>query len=180
MMSFGFEGGEQVCISIETRKEKGESYSAVRGFFRQFELAYIIADERDVVRLRTNFRQGEEVYLFRLRSTPAGARQLLTEYLQRANHLRDHPEWYNAVTDNCTTGIRMQRTAAERMPWDWRLLANGHGDVLLHERGLLATDLPISVLKQRSHINDRAKAAPADESFSQRIREGLPAVTRSE
>jgi len=178
MMSFGFEGGEHVCISIETRKEKGESYSAVRGFFRQFELAYIIADERDVVRLRTNFRQGEEVYLFRLRSTPAGARQLLLEYLARANHLKDHPEWYNAVTDNCTTGIRMQRTAADRMPWDWRLLANGHGDTLLYEQGLVATDLPLATVKERGHINSRAKAAPADETFSQRIRDGLPAMTR--
>jgi hypothetical protein len=180
MMSFGFDGGEHVCISIETRKEKGESYSAVKGFFRQFELAYVIADERDVVRLRTNFRQGEEVYLYRLRSTPAGARQLLLEYLARANHLREHPEWYNAVTDNCTTGIRMQRTAADRIPWDWRLLANGHGDALLYERGLIATDLPLAALKERSHINARAKTAPPDETFSQRIREGVPAATRPE
>src|SRR5262249_16767568 len=148
-----------LCFSIETRKVKGQGYSAVKGLFRQFELIYIAADERDLVRLRTNYRQGEEVYLFPLRGSPAQARALFVDYLLRLNSLRQRAEWYNALTHNCTTSIRTQRVASKRAPWDWRMLANGHGDELLHERGLIATNLPLADLKKRAHINERAKAA---------------------
>ena len=173
MVSFGFTNGDYVCFSIETRKEKGESYSAVKGLFRQFELTYIIADERDVVRLRTNYRQGEEVCLYRLQVTPAQARKFFLDYVHRANELHDHAEWYNALTDNCTIAIRTQRAAADRAPWNWRMLLNGHLDELLYERGTIVTNLPFAELKKLSNINARAKAAdPAD--FSQQIRQGLP------
>ena len=111
MVSFGFEGGDQLCFSIEARKEKGEGYSAVKGFFRQFELVYIAADERDVVRLRTNYRQGEDPYLFRLNGSPPQVRQMFLDYVVRMNSLRQRPEWYSALTHNCTTSIRTQRAA---------------------------------------------------------------------
>ena len=176
MVSFGFEGGDPLCFSIETRKEKGESYSAVKGLFRQFELTYIVADERDLVRLRTNFRQGEEAYLYRLRGSPERARRLFLDYLRRANQLRQRPEWYNAITDNCTTGIRMQQAAADRTPWDWRMLANGYGNEMLYERGRIDTNLPFAELKERCHINARARAADKAVDFSSRIREGMPGV----
>lgn len=174
MVSFGFEGGDHLCFSIETRKEKGEGYSAVKGLFRQFELAYIAADERDVVRLRTNYRQGEEAYLYRLNGSPAQLRTLLLDYLRRMNSLRQRPEWYSAITDNCTTSIRTQRAAADRAPWDWRMLANGHGDELLYERDVIATNLPLADLKQRAHINARARAADKAPDFSRLIRQGVP------
>ena len=174
MVSFGFTNGDHVCFSIETRKEKGEEYSALKGFFRQFELTYIIADERDLVRLRTNYRQGEEVCLYRLQVTPAQGRQLFLDYLRRANELHERAEWYNALTDNCTTAIRTQRAASDRAPWDWRMLLNGHLDELLYERGALATNLPFAELKKLSNINARAKAAGQAADFSQQIREGLP------
>ncbi len=174
MMSFGFAEGERVCFSIETRKQKGQVYSAVKGLFRQFELICVVADERDVVRLRTNYRQGEEVYLYRLRSSPASIRQLFLEYVQRTNRLRHHPEWYNAVTDNCTTGIRAQRSASERAPWDWRMLVNGRGDEWLYERGLFFTNVPLAELKERGHINVRARAADKAADFSKQIRQGVP------
>jgi hypothetical protein len=177
MVSFGFEGGDYVCFSIETRKEKGENYSAVKGLFRQFELVYVAADERDLVRLRTNYRVGEEVYLFRLHETPDQVRKLFLDYLHRMNRLRQQPEWYSALTDNCTTSIRTQRAAADRAPWDWRMLANGHGDELLYERGLLATNLPIAELKPKCHVNERAKTAGQAPDFSRQIREGIPGIT---
>jgi hypothetical protein len=176
MMSFGFEGGDYVCFSIETRKEKGEGYSATKGLFRQFELIYIVADERDVVRLRTNYRQGEEAYLFRLRASPERVRKLFLDYLHRANGLRNQPEWYNAITDNCTTGIRLQQSAADRAPWDWRMLVNGYGDELLYERGVVATNLPLVDLKERGHVNARARAADKAVDFSSRIRQGVPGI----
>jgi Domain of unknown function (DUF4105) len=174
MVSFGFKNGDYVCFSIETRKEKGENYSAVKGLFRQFELTYIVADERDLVRLRTNYRQGEEAYLYRLQATPEQGRKLFLDYLHRVNELHDHAEWYNALTDNCTTAIRTQRNVADRAPWDWRMLLNGHLDELLYERGTIVTNLPFAELKKLSNINPRAKAADQAGDFSQQIRKGLP------
>ena len=174
MVSFGFTSGDPVCFSIETRKEKGGEYSAVKGFFRQFELTYIIADERDVVRLRTNYRQGEEVCLYRLQATPEQGRQLFLDYLRRVNELHDHAEWYNALTDNCTTAIRTQRAASDRAPLDWRMLLNGHLGELLYERGAIVTNLPFAELKKLSNINARAKAADRSADFSGQIRQGLP------
>ncbi len=105
IMSWGFEGDRYLAISIETRKEKGEQYSALRGFFRQYELVFVVADERDVVRLRTNVR-GEDVHVYRLDAPPADARALLLRYLEEVNQLRERPQWYNALTDNCTTAIQ--------------------------------------------------------------------------
>jgi hypothetical protein len=174
MISFGFAGGDYLCFSIETRKEKGEGYSAVKGLFRQFEVVYVVADERDVVRLRTNYRQGEEVYLFRLTASPEKARVFFLDYLRRLDHLRQRPEWYSALTHNCTTSIRMQRAAADRAPWDWRMLLNGHGDELLFERGMITANLPLTELKDQCHINARARAADQDPGFSRLIRRGVP------
>jgi len=176
MVSFGFEGGEYVCFSIEARKEKGKGYSAVKGLFRQFELIYIVADEGDVVRLRTNYRQGEDAYLYRLRASPEQVRTLFLDYVRRVNDLYRRPEWYSALTHNCTTSIRTQRAAAERSPWDWRMLVNGYGDELLYERGAIATELHMAELKRRCHINERARAADMATDFSQRIRQGVPGI----
>jgi|SRR5579871_5546854 len=174
MVSFGFADGDYVCFSIETRKEKGEAYSAVKGLFRQFELIYIIGDERDLVRLRTNYRRGEDVRLYHLQVTPEQGRKLFLDYVRRANELRKHAEWYNALTDNCTTAIRTQRAAIDRAPWDWRMLLNGHLDELLYERRTIATNLSFPELKRLSRINTQAQAADHATNFSQRIRDGLP------
>jgi hypothetical protein len=142
--------------------------------FRQFELIYIVGDERDLVRLRTNYRQGEEAYLYRLHESAERVRTLFLDYLRRVNDLRRRPEWYNAITQNCTTGIRTQRAAADRAPWDWRILVNGYGNELLYERGAISTNLSLVELKQRCHINGRARAVNLAADFSQQIREGLP------
>jgi hypothetical protein len=172
--SFQFEDAPPVCFSIETRKEIGESYSAVGGLYRQYELTYVCADERDVLRVRTNYRHGEEVFLYHTTASPEAARQRFMEYIGSINELRAHPRWYNAATDNCTTSIRTQRVAADRAPWDWRMLFNGYGDEMMYEHGLLAGGLPFPQLKQRARINDAARAADAAEDFSQRIRAGRP------
>jgi hypothetical protein len=174
MLSFGFAGGDYLCFSIETRNRKGQGYSAVKGLFRQFEITYVVADERDLVRLRTNYR-GEQVYLYRLKVSPDVARAVLLDYFKDVNHLKDQPEWYNAVSDNCTTSIHQHTYAyAKKVRWDWRILINGYVDELAYEVGTLDQSLPFPELKARSLINDRAKAADKDPEFSARIREGLP------
>jgi hypothetical protein len=172
--SWGFDDGQHLAISIETRKEKGESYSALRGFFHQYELYYVVADERDLVGLRTNYR-GEQVYLYRIRVPASQARALLVDYLREVNRLADHPQWYNALTQNCTTTIRGHAQhvgAGGRL--DWRLLANGHLDELLYERGQIDTDLPLADLRARSNITEKAKAADDSPDFSAHIRQRLP------
>src|SRR6202035_2568939 len=95
--SWEFDDGRHLAISIETRKERGETYSALRGFFRQYELVYVVADEHDLIGLRTDYR-GEQVYLYRLRVSAVPARALLVDYLQEINRLAEHPQWYNALT----------------------------------------------------------------------------------
>ncbi len=174
MLSFGFGGGDYVCVSIETRKTKGQEYSAIKGFFRQFELIYVVGDERDLVRLRTNFR-GEQVYLYHLDPDLEVARGVFLNYIKSINRLKGQPEWYNALTSNCTTNIRGEtKPFAKNAKFDWRILLNGYIDKMAYERKTLVQNMPFSELKARSLINDRAKAADKDSAFSERIREGLP------
>ena len=173
--SFQFADSLPLAISIETRKAIGQSYSALRGFYRQYELIYIPADERDVIRLRTNYR-GEQVYLYHTTASAERARAIFLEYLERLNQLHERAEFYNAVTDNCTTNIRVANVAAggKVPPWNWRILLNGKGDELLYQRGFVDRSLPFAELKARSLVNARAKAAGASPDFSQLIRVGLP------
>jgi len=177
IVSFDFGDEGHVPISIETRKVVGQGYSAILGFFRQYELIYIVSDERDVIRLRTNYRTGEEVYLFRTVATPQQARGLFLQYLDQINRLHNTPEWYNALTNNCTTNIAVAAAASqgERTRWDWRILLNGHSDQMMFDRHQLVTDgLPLADLKERVHINTVARLADKDPEFSARIREGRP------
>jgi Domain of unknown function (DUF4105) len=177
IMSWGFDDGQYLAISIETRKEKGESYSALRGFFRQYELVYVVADERDLVRLRTNYR-GEDVYVYRLDVPPADTRRLLRRYLAAINELREQPQWYNALTENCTTAIRrIAGSDTRRSWWSWKLFLNGHLDELAYDIGAIDRSLPFRVLKAKSRVNERARTAGADPQFSARIREGLPRMS---
>ncbi|MEI7927261.1 MAG: DUF4105 domain-containing protein [Verrucomicrobiales bacterium] len=174
---FRFADAPPLCFSIETRKKKGQSYSAIGGLYRQFELVYVVADERDVIRVRTNYRVGEDIYLYHTTATADQARVRFLEYVGSLNGLRDQPRWYNAITTNCTTTIREQHSAAQRMPWDWRLLLNGKADELMYERSAIATGgLSFADLKRRAHINPAALSAKDSPDFSARIREGLPGM----
>ena len=147
------------------------------GFFRQFELFFVVADERDVVRLRSNYRN-EDVYVYRLDVPPEGARALLLGYLGAINQLHDRPEWYNALAHNCTTTIQHLAGPLERRSWwSWKLLLNGYLDELAFDIGALDQSMPFSELKKRSLINERARAADADSRFSVRIRAGLPRMS---
>jgi hypothetical protein len=155
----------------------GQSYSSIAGLYRQYELIYIPADERDLVRLRTNYRKGEEVYLYHTVISPDHGRALLMAYLERLNRMHERPEFYNQLTDNCTTNIRVANIEAREgkaPPWNWRVLLTGKSDELMYERGVIDRSLPFATLKERSHINKAAQAADASPDFSQLIRAGLP------
>jgi hypothetical protein len=173
-MSWSFADGQHLAISIEARKKKTQQYSAVAGFFRQYEPIYVAADESDVIQLRTHIR-GEEVYLYCLRTAQAAAQALLLDYLEAMNALSRRPLWYNALVANCTTTIRQRVIhAGGRVPLSWRLFANGSLPVLLYKRGSLDASRPFAALQAMSRINDRARAAGAAANFSARIRGGLP------
>lgn len=174
IMSWEFADGRHLAISIETRKEVGEEYSAVLGFFRQFELYYVVADERDVIRVRTDFR-GETVRVYRLSASPENARRLLEDYVESIDELDTEPAWYNALTQNCTTSIwRHVHKLDSDFGWDWRILANGSADALLYMRGSIENSLPFEELRRVSDVTGKAREAGTAEDFSWRIRQGLP------
>jgi hypothetical protein len=172
ILSFGFVDGQHLAFSIEIRKERTESFSALAGFFRHYELAFIAADERDVVGVRTNVR-GEDVRIFRLRATPGQARALLLEYIAEANDVARAPRFYNSLTTNCTTQVvRMVRVLEPDRPLDYRMLLSGYVPDYVYDRGEVDTDISFAALRARSHI--KGKASSIDPDFSRKIREGVP------
>lgn len=173
IVSFEFSDSRPISFSIETRKEVGEGYSAIGGLYRQYELIAIAAEERDVIRVRTSFREGETVHLYRTTLGPKAARERFLEYLHTLDDLHRAPRWYNAIETNCTTAIRSQHPRAERQPWDWRILLNGKMDALLFERGAFVTEgLDFPTLR-RFALVDPATLDPSDPAaFSESLRRG--------
>jgi Domain of unknown function (DUF4105) len=175
IVSFDFGNNQHLAFSIEARYKVGQTYSAILGFFRQYELIVIAADERDVIRLRTNYRKDEEVFMYRTNASADLARKFFFTYVTYLNHLHDHPEWYNAVTKNCTTTLdsKLSEDLPKANSWSYKLLLNGTLDELLYERGRLVTGgLPFPELKQREHINPFAHTVGQSPDFSALIREG--------
>jgi hypothetical protein len=174
-VSFGF-GDEHLPISIEVRKERGEPYSSLAGFFRQYELYYVVADERDVIRLRTNYRQpAEDVYLYRLTAPASNARRLFLDYMRAINELRERPRFYNTLTTNCTTLILSHAAVnPDHPPFSWKVLLSGYVPEYAYEVGRLDRSLPFRELKRRAHINGLAQSADSTVDFSELIRLGMP------
>jgi len=178
-LSFGFEDRDYLAVSIETRKEVGEGYSTLKGFFKQYELYYVVADERDVIRVRTNYRNNppEHVYLYRLNTPVERIRRVFLDYLAKINSLETQPEFYNTLTTNCTTNILMHsRVNPESLPFSWKILLSGHTPEYVYENGGMGRNLSFPELQERSLINAVAQQADTAPDFSQRIREGLPGM----
>ena len=178
MLSFGFAGQDYLCFSIETRKERGEDYSSLKGFFKQYEIVTVAADERDLIRLRTEYRRPpEDVYLYRTRLKPDVARKLFLEYVKEMNRLRQTPEFYNTLTTNCTTNIvRHFRAFGDLVGYNWKILFSGYAPLYAYELGGLDDTLPFAALRAKSLINPVVHEAGAGPDFSQRIRAGLPGI----
>lgn len=177
-LSFAFAGGDHIAVSIETRKEVGEGYSTVKGFFRQYELYYVVGDERDLIGLRTNHRQDppEQVYVFRVNGSQDAARRVFMDYMTSLNALKERPEFYNSLTTNCTTSIWTHSLINPgHVPFDWKILASGYVPQYLYEQGRLESGgLPFPALQQRALVNARAQGADAAADFSRRIRQVAP------
>lgn len=176
LVSFGFDDGRYLAFSIEIRKERGEAYSALGGFFKQFEAILVAADERDIVRLRSNVR-GEDVYLYRLQMPAPAMRSLFLAYLAEADALRRRPRWYHTAIGNCTTIVfEMARRIVGGLPLDYRLLLSGYLPEYLHRVGALTPGVDLATLRRAARIAARAQAADAASDFSARIRRGVPGV----
>ena len=173
-LSFNFDNAPPVSISIEARPEVGGSFSPLPSMFRTFDLIYVVADERDVIGVRTNFRH-EDVFLYPLNVSPENARALFLIYLDRINQLADRPEFYNLLVSNCTLNIvRYARLVGKPTRLDIRYLLNGLSDRYLYDHGFVDTTLPFNELRRRSRINDAALAAGDSPDFSKLIRASLP------
>jgi hypothetical protein len=176
LMSFGFAGPEYLAISVEIRKERGEEFSPWKGLLRRYELMYVIGDERDLIQLRSNIRR-DPVYLYPIRAPRERIREMFVSMLTRANHLRAEPEFYNTLTNTCTTNIvrHVNEIAPGRVPWfSLKVLLPGYSDRLAYDLGLLDTDLPFGQVRERFRINERALRAAGRPDFSIRIRRTEP------
>ncbi len=173
-VSFEFAGSDHLAASIETRKEKGEEYSTLKGFFRQYELYYVVADERDVIRLRTNYRKDppEDVYVYRAQGPLENGRRLFLDYVRKINSLKEKAEFYNTLTTNCTTNIWMHTLVnVGHLPFSWKILASGYVPQYMYEAGRLDNSVPFAELQKRALVNPRAHGADKAQDFSRRIRE---------
>ncbi len=181
LVSFGFTDGQHVVFSIEIRKEKHEQFDALAGFFKQYEMALVAADERDILAVRTNVRS-EQVHLYRISMAPSSMRDLFMAYAQQAEQLRQTPRFYHTLTANCTTIVwQLARRIGQALPTDWRLLASGYLPEYLRDAGALQSPQPIEVLRAAGNMTERAQNwqrpamlddAGASADFSRHIRQG--------
>jgi Domain of unknown function (DUF4105) len=176
LISFGFDDGEQVVFSVEIRREKHEKYSEIGGFFKEFELSIVAADERDVVRVRTNVR-GEDAYLYHIRLPVPAIRSLFLGYIAQANGLAAAPRFYNTITVNCTTLVyHMMQRIVGYLPLNYRLLLSGYLPEYVYRVGGLDSRFSLQELRVQGRITDRAIDADRSESFSAEIRRGIASL----
>jgi hypothetical protein len=171
MLSFGFEGKDYLAVSVEIRREKGEKYNVIKGFLRQYELMYVLADEHDVVTKNAN-KSPSEVYLYHSTATPEQARELFVDVMKRVDKLIDQPEFYNTLTNNCTTNIRnhINHLRPDRVPYDYRVLLPGYSDHLAYDLGLIEHNGTFEQTKEDARINYQAYLYRDEPEFSQKIR----------
>jgi len=171
MLSFGFKDGYHLGVSVEIRREKGEKYDPIKASFNQYELMYVVADERDLIPLQANIKFSD-LYLYRSIATPEQARALLIDVMQRVNQLAETPEFYNTLTNNCTTNIfdHVNRVFPGRVPYGMEILLPGLSDRLAYDLGLIETHGTFEETRRRARINYQAYAFRDAPDYSQKIR----------
>lgn len=174
MASFVFKQGPPLCFSIEARRKKDQSYSALGGLYRQYPLYYVVGSENDLVQLRSSHREGEDVHMFRLNIPKVKAQAFLYYYLEAINDLKRQPRWYNAINSNCTTNIVTQvQHVNGQQPFDWRLIANGYLPYRMHERGSIRGDLSVEQLMELSNLSKFTQKHQNRDDFSSYIRQQI-------
>ena len=171
MISFGLRDGSFIVVSVEVRKEQGEDYSVVQGLGRKFELMYILGDEKDLIRIRTGHKD-TAVYVYPTVATPVHAQALFVDIMSRVNKLASQPEFYNTLTNNCTTNLKkhVNRVASGRLRYDWRVLLPAHSGQYAYDLGLLDNSIPFEDLQSLALVNDLADRYYDAPDFSSKIR----------
>jgi hypothetical protein len=174
LISFGFANGDHVVFSVEIRRRRDDKYSEIGGLFKEFGLSVIAADERDIIRVRTNVR-GEDDYLYRIRLPETAKRSLFLAYVDQANELVSKPRFYNTLSVNCTTLVyHMMKHVVGYLPWDYRVLLSGYLPEYFYRVGALDVRYTLQELRAFGRITDRAKQADRSDEFSIDIRRGVP------
>jgi hypothetical protein len=175
LLTFGFADGRHIAISVELRREEGESFHPVAGIYNQYEIMYVIGTEQDLIGLRTNYRKSR-TWLYPIRTTPERMQALFLDMLRRAQKLARAPEFYNTLGSSCTTNIvdHVRLLVPGRIPLDWRVLFPGHAGELAFELGLVDTTLSAEEAMPAFRIDELAQQGPVDRSFSERIRSKRP------
>jgi hypothetical protein len=180
LISFGFDDGQHIAFSVEVRRRKNATYSELGGFFKRDGLSIIAADERDVIRVRTNIR-GEDDYLYRIRMPLPAMRSLFIGYVEQADRLLCTPRFYNTITVNCTMLVyHMMKRIVGYLPWSYRLLFTGYLPAYVHRVGGLDQRYTLEELRTLGRITDRARQSDRSDSFSADIRRGIPALDRAD
>jgi hypothetical protein len=171
-VSFGFDDGRYLAISVEARRETGEGYGVLKGLFRRFELIYVVGDERDLIGRRAVY-DGTDVFLYPVKADRAGIRAMLTGMLERVNQLHDHPEFYNSITNNCTVNLvrHVNRIVPGKIPASWRVILPGYSDEVARRLGLIDSAVPLPQARDRFRVNQQALAALDAPDFSARLRQ---------
>jgi hypothetical protein len=171
-LSFGFTDGRHLAISVEARRELGETYSLIGGMLRRFEIMYVVGDERDLIKMRA-LQRGDDVYVYPIRTAVERARSVLVAMLERANAIAERPEFYHTLTNNCMTNIlrHVNDVAERRIRYGWRVLLPGHTDELAYRRGLIDTELGLHAARERFNVSRRVARWADAADFSLRIRE---------
>lgn len=171
MLSFGLKSGEYIVFSVEARLEPNEKYQLVAGSSNEYELMWIVGTERDLIRLRTEVRK-VDVYLYRTKAAPEQVQKVFLGAVARVNEIARQPEFYDVITNNCTTNIvdLVNQLRPGAIPADLRVVLPGHSDRMAYDLGLLAAEGPFEQIKAASKINLLANLHAHDPNFSQAIR----------
>ncbi len=170
-LTFGFEDGSHIAISVEIRKKIGQNFSSFKSLFKQYELMYVVADENDVIKLRTNYRH-EPVHLYPMNATKEQIQKMFLSMLERANQLKDKPEFYNPFTNTCTTNIanHIRKITPQGFPFSFKVILPGYSEELAYDLGIINTNLPYADTRRKFFINDKAIKSPDALNFSVKIR----------
>lgn len=170
-VSFGFSDSQYVAISVEARREQGERYGVLPGLFKQYEMMYVVGDERDLIGQRAAFGESD-VYLYPIRATPERIRAVFVEMLERVNELHERPEFYHSLFNNCTSNLiaHVNQVAPGRIPAGWKTVVPGYTDEVAIALGLLDTELGVEQARMRFRVNDLARQYIGDTLFSLRVR----------
>ncbi len=170
--TFGFENGSHVCISVEVRKKPGQSYSVLKSLIKPYGLMYVVADENDMIKLRTNYRH-DSVYLYPIKAHPDQIRKIFLSMLHRVNKLKDKPELYSLFNNNCTVNLakHVNEMFPGEIPFSYKEFLTKHSDELVYDLGLIDTDLSLKDARKKFLINEKAEKCPDNVDFSSKIRE---------